>query len=41
MLNVLMDRLTDIALDPGDRDPHIRGMVFRSPTCLPVTFEAA
>ncbi len=41
MLNVLMDRLTDIALDPGDRDPHIRGMVFRSPTCLPVTFEVA
>ncbi len=41
MLNVLLDRLVDVALDPGDRDPHIRGMVFRSPTCLPVTFEAA
>jgi cytochrome P450 len=40
-LNVVLDRLTDIALDPGDGDPHIRGMVFRSPTSLPVTFQAA
>ncbi len=38
MLNVLLDRFDDIALDPGDRDPHIRGMTFRSPTSLPVTF---
>ncbi len=38
MLNVLFDRLDDIVLDPGDLDPHIRGMTFRSPTSLPVTF---
>jgi cytochrome P450 len=38
MLHVLMDRFEDIELDPGDRDPHIRGMAFRSPTSLPVTF---
>ena len=40
-LNVVLDRLGDVALDPGDRDPHIRGMIFRSPTSLPVTFRAA
>jgi cytochrome P450 len=39
MLNVLLDRFDDIALDPGDLDPHIRGMTFRSPTSLPVTFQ--
>lgn len=39
-LNVLLDRLSDLELDPGDRDPHIRGLAFRSPTCLPVTFQA-
>jgi cytochrome P450 len=41
MLGVVMDRLEDIALDPGDSDPHIRGMTFRSPTSLPVTFRPA
>jgi cytochrome P450 len=40
MLNVLLDRLDDITLEPGDLDPHIRGMAFRSPTCLPVTFQS-
>ncbi len=38
MLQVLMDRFEAIELVPGDRDPHIRGMAFRSPTSLPVTF---
>ena len=38
LVNRVLDRLPDLALDPGDRDPHIRGQVFRSPTCLPVTF---
>lgn len=38
MLNVVMDRLADVALDPGDLDPHIRGKAFRSPTSLPVSF---
>ena len=27
-------------LDPEGDDPHIRGMVFRSPTSLPVLFDA-
>jgi cytochrome P450 len=40
-LNVVLDRLGDVTLDPGDGDPHIRGMIFRSPTSLPVTFRAA
>jgi cytochrome P450 len=41
LVNRVLDRLENIALDPGDRDPHIRGQVFRSPTCLPVTFTPA
>lgn len=41
MLNVLLDRFDDIVLAPGDLDPHIRGMIFRSPTSLPVTFTPA
>jgi len=38
LLNRVLDRLPDLALNPGDTDPHIRGQVFRSPTALPVTF---
>ncbi len=38
-LNLLFDRLPNLRLDPGDSDPHIRGQVFRSPTCLPVRFD--
>jgi len=41
LLNRVLDRLPALALDPGDRDPHILGMVFRSPNCLPVTFTPA
>jgi cytochrome P450 len=37
-LNVLLDRLHDLRLDPEGDDPHIRGQVFRSPTSLPVLF---
>jgi cytochrome P450 len=37
-LNLLLDRLPDLRLDPGAGDPHIRGQVFRSPTSLPVLF---
>jgi cytochrome P450 len=37
-LNVLLDRLPDLRLDPEGDDPHIRGQVFRSPTSLPVVF---
>ena len=36
--NLLLDRLPNLRLDPGDADPHIRGQVFRSPTTLPVRF---
>jgi cytochrome P450 len=37
-LNLLLDRLPDLRLDPAGDDPHIRGHVFRSPTSLPVLF---
>ena len=38
LVNGVLDRLPNVALNPGDTDPHIRGQVFRSPTSLPVTF---
>ena len=41
LVNRVLDRLPDIALVPGDDDPHIQGDVFRSPTALPVRFSAA
>jgi len=37
-LNLLLDRLPGLRLDPEGDDPHIRGQVFRSPTSLPVLF---
>jgi cytochrome P450 len=37
-LNLLLDRLPDLRLDPDADDPHIRGQVFRSPTAVPVLF---
>jgi len=37
-LNLLLDRLPELRLDPEANDPHIRGQVFRSPTSLPVLF---
>ena len=37
-LNLLLDRLPDLRLDPSADDPHIRGQVFRSPTSIPVLF---
>ena len=37
-LNLLLDRLPELRLDPSADDPHIRGQVFRSPTSLPVLF---
>jgi cytochrome P450 len=39
-LELLLDRLPGLRLDPEGDDPHIRGQVFRSPTSLPVLFEA-
>jgi cytochrome P450 len=38
LLNALLDRLSDLRLDPAAEDPHIHGMVFRSPPELPVRF---
>ena len=35
-LERMFDRLPDLRLDPEDKDPHIRGQMFRSPTALPV-----
>jgi len=37
-LDLLLDRLPGLRLDPAADDPHIRGQVFRSPTALPVLF---
>ena len=37
-LNLLLDRLPGLRLDPDGDDPHIRGQVFRAPTALPVLF---
>jgi cytochrome P450 len=37
-LNAMLDRLPDLRLEPGDKDPHVHGSAFRSPTCLPVRF---
>jgi cytochrome P450 len=37
-LDLLLDRLPDLRLDPDGDDPHIRGQVFRSPTSIPVLF---
>jgi cytochrome P450 len=37
-VNLLLDRLPNLRLDPEGDDPHIRGQVFRSPTSLPVLF---
>ncbi len=34
----LMDRVPSLRLAEGDLDPHVHGLTFRSPTCLPVTF---
>ncbi len=38
-LNLLLDRLPNLRLDPQADDPHIRGQVFRSPTAIPVLFD--
>jgi cytochrome P450 len=38
-VNLLLDRLPNLRMDPLAEDPHIRGQVFRSPTALPVLFD--
>lgn len=40
-VNLLLDRLPNLRMDPDGDDPHIRGQVFRSPTSLPVLFDPA
>ncbi len=37
-ISKLLERIDEVQLDPGDLDPHIHGMAFRSPTALPVKF---
>jgi cytochrome P450 len=39
LVNAVLDRLPGLRLDPEAHDPHIKGMVFRSPTALPVLFD--
>ena len=39
-INLLLDRLPGLRLDPAAEDLHIRGQVFRSPAALPVKFDA-
>jgi cytochrome P450 len=40
VLNAVLDRLPNLRLDPAADDPHIHGLTFRSPTSLPVLFDA-
>jgi cytochrome P450 len=40
-LNVVLDRLEDLMLDPGALEPYEVGFAFRSPTAVPVVFRAA
>jgi cytochrome P450 len=39
MLNAVLDRLPNLRLDPAAPDPHVHGLVFRSPPSLPVLFD--
>jgi cytochrome P450 len=41
LLNAVLDRLPGLRLDPDADDPHIHGLIFRSPPNLPVRFEPA
>jgi cytochrome P450 len=40
-LNLLLDRLPNMRLDPAGDDPYIRGQAFRSPTSVPILFSPA
>jgi cytochrome P450 len=39
VVNAVLDRLSGLRLDPDGDDPHIRGLIFRSPTSVPVLFD--
>jgi cytochrome P450 len=41
LLNAVLDRLPGLRLDPAAEDPHIHGLIFRSPPNLAVLFEPA
>jgi len=41
LMNAVLDRLPALRLDPDGDDPHIKGLIFRSPTSLPVLFDPA
>ena len=38
-LNILLDRLPGLRLDPEAQDVHVRGVAFRAPAHLPVVFD--
>jgi cytochrome P450 len=40
LLDILLDRLPGLRLDPDADDLHITGLVFRAPARLPVLFSA-
>jgi cytochrome P450 len=40
VINAVLDRLSGLRLDPDGDDPHIRGLILRSPTSVPVLFDA-
>ena len=40
VVGAVLDRLGGIRLEPAG-DPHIHGLIFRSPTSLPVRFQPA
>ncbi len=40
-MNLLLDRLPNLRMDPDGNDPHIRGQIFRSATSVPVLFDPA
>ncbi len=40
-INALLDRLSDLRLDPTAPAPHVVGVAFRSPAALPVEFSPA
>ena len=39
LVNVVLDRLPGVRLDPAAHDPHIHGLILRSPPELPVLFD--
>lgn len=41
LLDAVLDRLPNLRLDPDADDPHVRGLIFRSPNQVPVVFDPA